>query len=229
MAGMQQLIETLRSTEIFSGLSDSMLETIAANCTRVKRGKGVQFVFQGEPGHTMFVVLKGRVSVTTINEHGDEVFVAERGAGDTIGEMSLLDGSRRSAHVTTSTECELLILERDTFVRCLRESPELALKIMASLVGRIRELTDTVSKKSPVRARLAEQLDRLADQFGVESRAGTRIESGMTKTDLATRVGAAREVVSRALSNLKSDGIVDFDGRIVVVLDRRRLKVEAKK
>ena len=226
---MEQLIQTLRSIALFSGLSDSMLAMIAANCTRVRRGKGIQFVFQGEPGHTMFVVLKGRVSVTAINEHGDEVFLAERGPGDTIGEMSLLDGSRRSAHVTTATECELLILERETFVRCLREEPEVALRIMASLVGRIRELTDTVSKKSPVRARLAEQLDRLADQFGVDSRAGIRIESGLTKTDLATRVGAAREVVSRALSGLRSDGIVDFDGRTIVVLDRRRLKAEAKK
>lgn len=226
---MNQLKEVLRSVELFSGLNESMLETLAANCVRIRRDRGVTVVYQNEPGVQLYVIVKGRVAVIRTNEHGEETFLAERGPGDCFGEMSLLDGSRRFADVKTTTPCEFLMLERDTFMRCLRDSPELALRIMATLVQRIRETDDKMARRAPVRARLAAELGVLADRYGVKVKNGTRIESSMTITELADRIQAAREVVSRTLTALQNDGMVARDGRSIVILDRTRLDVEAAK
>lgn len=217
------IIQVLKSVDLFSGLSPEMLQLVADNCTPIRRKKGATLVHQNEPGSTMYIIIKGRVKVTRTNEHFEEVFLAERGPHDCLGEMSLLDGSRRSADVTPITECEFIALERDPFMRLMRNSPELALKIMATLVSRIREIDEERSRRSPVRARLAKKLCELADQFGVETKQGIRINSPVTRTEMANRINAAREVVSRALSEMRSEGLVSFEGKLIVIRDPQRL------
>lgn len=215
-------VHVLKSVELFSGLSPEMLQMVADNCTPIRRKKGSTIMHQGEPGSTMYVILKGRVKVTYTNEHFEEVFIAERIPHECIGEMSLLDGSPRSADVTATTDCELIVLDREPLIRLLRDSPELALRIMSTLIRRIREF-DKDRGRRPVRAKLAEKLLELAHQFGKETPKGIRIESDMTKTELAKRINAAREVVSRTFADLKDEGIVAQDGKVIVILDKDRL------
>jgi CRP-like cAMP-binding protein len=225
---MSNIAQVLKGVDMFSGLNETMLDMVAANCTPIRRKKGEIIVHQNEPGSTMYVIIRGRVKVTRTNEHFEEIYLAERGPHDCFGEMSLLDGSPRFADVTAVTDCELIVLEREPFIRLLRDSPEVALKIMATLIRRIRETDQKVISRAPVRARLAQELDQLADQYGRESRRGIRIESGMSKTELAVRITAAREVVSRTLSMMRQEGLVEFDGRVIVVLNREKLKRDAK-
>lgn len=218
------IVQVLKNVELFSGLSPEMLQLVADNCTPIRRKKGSTLVHQNEPGSTMYVILKGRVKVTRTNEHLEEVFLAERSVNDCIGEMSLLDGSRRSADVTAITDCDLVVLEREPFMRLLRDSPELALKIMATLVQRIREIDVERSRKAPVRARLARKLCELMDDFGEPAGRGVRITVPISRTEIANRINAAREVVSRAISELRQEGVVADEGKLLIVRQPDRLR-----
>ena len=89
---------------------------------------------EGEPGHDFFVIVEGQATV----DRGGHV-VARLGAGDSFGELALLDRGPRSATVTAASAMRLLVLAELDFSAVLDEVPALAHKLLAALARRLRE------------------------------------------------------------------------------------------
>ena len=94
-------------------------------------------VREGQPGRSMFVVLRGEASVTLAGTPGE---VARLRAGDVFGEMSLLTGEARSATVTAITDCDLLEIDADGFRRVVLENPSVLERVTAVTSIRREEL-----------------------------------------------------------------------------------------
>ncbi|HRF59876.1 MAG TPA: Crp/Fnr family transcriptional regulator [Fimbriimonadaceae bacterium] len=215
----------LKGVYLFQGLSDPQLGSLANSCRRRRHARGDTIVFEGDPGHAMYIVVDGRVAISRINEVGDRVHLANRGPGEHFGEMSLLDGEPRSADVTTEEPTELLVLEREAFLRTLKSSPDTGLRIMAALSRRLRELGDRATRRSPVRERLALLLIDLAEHYPETLPNGAiRIDAAFTRAQLAERIGSRREVVSRELSRLRQEGLIKPAGRGIVIPNLDRLR-----
>ena len=107
---------------------------LLAEVTRVdKHEPGTTIVAEGSPGTAFFVILEGQAKVQV-----GKKAVARLGAGDFFGEISLLDGGRRTASVVAETPMLCLKLGGVHFLRLLNDEPALALKLLRGVAGRLR-------------------------------------------------------------------------------------------
>ena len=126
-------VEALREVGLFVDCSKRELQAIARLCTKVQVDAGFELTTQGGLGLECFVIAEGNASVT-INEQS----VATVGPGDCVGEMSLIDGGRRTATVTALTPMTLYVLSSAEFGSLLDTSPPIVRKTMYSLARRLR-------------------------------------------------------------------------------------------
>lgn len=135
MASKQTKIDHLAKVSLFEGCSKKELDKVARAGDEIVMTPGTVIVDQGQTGREAFVVLRGDVVVKRSGRK-----VATLGAGDVVGELSLLDHGPRTATAICETECELLVIDQRHFRAVLEEVPTLAIKLLATLAGRIRDL-----------------------------------------------------------------------------------------
>lgn len=134
MASKTHHLDSLKSVTLFSNCSKKELEKVARASDEVKMTEGTLIADQGQMGREAFVILKGEV---TVKRNGRKV--ATLGAGDVVGEMSLLDKGPRTASVVAATDVELLVIDSRRFLAVIDDIPSIAHKLLAALAGRIRE------------------------------------------------------------------------------------------
>lgn len=225
--GAGGVLELLRSVPLFAGLDAGALEPLAAACRRRRYRVRETLFHEGDPGHTLYIVLSGHVSIQRVNELGQIVPIATRGPGEWIGELSLLDGKPRSADVETVDACELLALDRDAFLGCMDRTPGMARSIIRCLAARLREAADAAdaTRSLDVAGRIGACLLDLAEAHGRPGpRGGTLIDHRLTQADLADRVGTTRETVNRVLARLRAIGTLEVASGRIVVRDAARLR-----
>jgi Cyclic nucleotide-binding domain/TLC ATP/ADP transporter len=133
----------LRAIQIFQDLSVSELAAVASVTEEVVYPAGEVVIREGEPGDTMYLIIKGEVSVTKRQqgeEASHEIELDRIRAGDYFGEMALFEDVVRSATVRTAEESRLLVLNKQEFTEIVREYPQIALHICRVLSDRIRRL-----------------------------------------------------------------------------------------
>ena len=132
----------VKGINIFEGLSVSELAAIASITEELDCGKDEFVIKEGEAGETMYLIIKGAVSVLkgVEKEGAREIELARMGAGDYFGEMALLEDTVRSASIKTAEDSRFLVLHKQEFTEIVREYPQIALHICRALSSRIREL-----------------------------------------------------------------------------------------
>jgi CRP/FNR family transcriptional regulator, cyclic AMP receptor protein len=178
----------------------------------------VMVVSEGDDTHSLYLILEGKVKVFTSEEDGREALLCTQGPGEYFGEMSLFDDAPRSASVMTLERTKLAMLAREDLLRCLQSHPGIALALIGELVGRVRRLTEQVHDLAllDVYGRLTRLLEAAA-----ESRDGERvIEPRPTHQELASRIGASREMVTRILGDLVRGGYVRLDGGRLILQEK---------
>src|SRR5690349_6113561 len=109
------VIELLRSTDLFSELSEPELAKVARLLKEQRVSENEVIFREGEPGDGMFIVLQGRVRIASIDHAGRERVLAFYGPGEFFGDIAVLTGAPRSATATASSDVRLLQLRRDDF------------------------------------------------------------------------------------------------------------------
>ncbi|MGC8666930.1 MAG: Crp/Fnr family transcriptional regulator [Chthonomonadales bacterium] len=216
----------LKQVPIFSALDEDALAVLSTHCRRRSFPAGEAIFHEGDPGHTLYVIVRGRVSIQTITASGEVVHIAERGPGEPFGELSLIDGKPRMADAVTSEACDVLVLDREGFLLAIEESPRIALSIMATLADRLRQAADHQEsfRELNVTGRLSEFLLGLLQTHGSPTASGQRIDVRFSQQEIAERIGATRETVNRALANLRRVGAIRMEGRAIVVVNPAKLR-----
>ena len=200
-----------------AAIRESLLRTVAEQGRIATFPKGTLIIREGERGDTMFVILVGRVKVFSSNREGKEVILDVHGPGEPLGEMALDEGLR-SASVVTLEPTTCSVISRDTLRRFIADNPDFALQLIAKLIQRTRIAVENVKRLAllDVYGRLTALLSSITPgQAGV----GVLTER-MTQQELAERVGASRDMVSRILHDLAHDGYVSIRSRRIEVLKR---------
>lgn len=134
MADVSSTMEYIKKVPIFSTLPRKELEWIARAIKERTYEPGAVIVKQGDPGVGFFLIAEGRVEVTH-----DGHKLREMGPGEFFGEMALMEERIRTATVTAKERTRCLQLVRWDFRAMLKENPELAVKMLEVVVGRMRE------------------------------------------------------------------------------------------
>lgn len=218
---------TLGELELFHGLSPEELAHLNGLLRSSIVPAGTNFITVEQPGEVVYVVLEGTVKIYVSHEDGREVILAFLGRGDTVGEMSLIDSSGRSANVVTTEKARLLWMDRNTFQTCLRSMTSLANNLVRLLSIRLRFANEQIQALCTldVAGRVARQILALADRYGSREAGGqVTIPLRLTQSDLGEIVGASRERVNQVVVELKQRGLIAVqpDHRIRV-LNRKEL------
>jgi CRP/FNR family transcriptional regulator, cyclic AMP receptor protein len=179
--------------------------------------KNVLLISEGDQSDVMFVLLRGRVRAFSMGASDREITFATDGPGGYFGEMSL-DGGPRSASVVTLEPCVCSVVQRATALRLVAENPEVALHLLRSVIGRARFATDSARNLAlhDVYGRLIRVLDDMAQS---SVRDGTRLLfERLTHLELARRIGASREMVSRVMKDLQRGGYIEVRAGGIVLL-----------
>lgn len=198
-------------------LSSVELATIGARGITRKHAKNTIVVSEGDTTDGLFIVLEGRVKVFVSDAEGHEVILGTHGPGEYFGEMAL-DAGPRSASVITLEPCQLLIVPKDDFRQFVENNPAFAFSLIGKLIARVRALTENVKSLAlmDVYGRVARLLLELAE----ERDSVLVIAERLTQQEIANRVGASREMVSRILKDLSTGGYLT-QSREGIVLHRR--------
>jgi CRP/FNR family cyclic AMP-dependent transcriptional regulator len=180
------------------------LQRLAARGVVKRFRSGTQFITEGEPGDTLYIVLEGRLRTFSECADGREVRYAEYGPGDYVGEMSL-DGGLRAANVATLTPCRLAKVTRATLQAHLAEEPAFAFELLAKAIRRARAATVGLREiaLNDVYGRLKRRLDETA---GPDPGGGRVIAAPPSHATLAASIGCTRSMVSRVLKDLERGG-----------------------
>jgi CRP/FNR family transcriptional regulator, cyclic AMP receptor protein len=212
--------EALRQARLFSALPESTLHELLQACVRLKRSEGETLFYENEAGDTLFLLVRGRVAIER-DFGGGSVQIAQRGPGECLGELTLLDGAARSATVVCLQDCELLQLGRSAFHACLRQSPELALGIVAVLSTRLREATQALAQTQVLD--LKERLSAYLVAQSQRESSGHWVYRRTRDSEIARSIGAQRESVSRKLKEMHAQGWIERTTNTIVLKDREKL------
>ena len=190
---------------------------IFASLVREQRyPRGALIVRQGDPGDALFIVRSGAVKVAVVGVDGREVILGTLGPTEHFGELALIDGQPRSAHVVATESTALFVLRRDEFRAEVERMPRVAWALLEELSRRLRDadakITGLVLLDVPGRvARLI--LDRAQGE-------PPTVQKAPTHEMIAQMIGASRETVSRAMKELSETGLIQTERRAITIVDR---------
>lgn len=179
----------------------------------------------GTAPQSLFLILTGSVSVLVEDEDGREMVLAYLNAGEFFGEMGLFpDQQVRTAVVRTRTATLLAEVSYTAFRAFVREQPDIMFEVAGQLAARLRDTSGRLRDLTfvDVAGRLARTLMDLAAQPDAKVHArGTLVK--VSRQEIARIVGCSREMAGRVLKKLEEDGVVQSQGRSIIVLASGRL------
>ncbi len=193
---------------------DRYLEALTATGTIRTYPKHALLIQEGDRSDQLYVVLSGRLKVFLSDSDGKEIVIDTLGPRQLFGEMAM-EGEPRSASVMTTEVCKLIVIQRDQFKQFLADNPDAAYALIVTLIRRARNLTRTIGSLAllDVYGRVARLLlDNAAEENGT-----LVVAERMTQQELAKRIGASREVVSRILTDLREGGYIGTESDRMVI------------
>ena len=202
--------QTLAKVPIFSGLTEGELSFLAQRAVPRSYSAGQSVFGEGEPCSGLYVVESGHVRIFKSSANGREQVLSIDGPGSSIAELPVFDGGNYPASVTAIDDATLLFVSKQDFQALCLAHPQVALKVLRVVGARLRRLVGIIEELSftTVRHRLASFLLRLAQKEGKRSAAGVEITLPASNQELASHIGTVRELVSRNLSRLQAEGML---------------------
>jgi CRP/FNR family cyclic AMP-dependent transcriptional regulator len=202
------------STAQLSGISDGFVRQLAALGRVRTYPKNTVFITEGDSSDSVFVILSGRVKVFISDTEGHEMILDTQGPGEYVGEMAL-DGKPRSASVMTLEPSSFAVVGREPVREAIRKNPDFALDMIGKIIDRARIATSSVKDLAllDVYGRVA----RLLLNMAVDAGGKLQIPEKITQQEIAERVGASRDMVSRIFRDLTQGGYITVENRIITI------------
>ena len=210
----------LRSCRLWRDASDRRIAALARNATIREVTRGESLAVEGDIAESFGVVVSGRARVFYLGADGRQITFEELGVGEPLAAVAALAGGRYPANIDATTDGTVAFLRRETLFELLATEPVVSRNLIASLANKVVNFTSVIQTLAlDVPSRLARYLFQRALASGTTTIEGLRVELGMSKGELASALGTVPETLSRAFARLKDDGILDVQGRTVIVYD----------
>ena len=218
---VRNTIEILRQAELFSGLDDEILGLLASHASERRLARDEILFIAGDPAVGFYVIAEGALRAYRSGADGREQVMHVERAVTTLAEVAVFDGGSYPSTVAAEEPARVFLIRKDDIISACIRHPALALaaaKLMATRLRKCAELVESLSLRE-VGQRVASLFLAEAISRGVKTDHGTRFAQQLTHSQLAARIGTVREVVTRTISRLQSQGLVRVDGKNVTVPD----------
>jgi CRP/FNR family transcriptional regulator, cyclic AMP receptor protein len=207
----------LRNHPIFGELRSDLFERLSSHAVRRSVRSGTTIFTRGDAGACLFAICSGTIKISAPSPNGRSAIFNLISEGAVFGEIALLDGLPRTADATAVTDCELMVIERRDFVPLIHEQPEIGLRLIEVLCGRLRQTTgqleDIMFLDLP--GRLAKTLLQLAKSSKPTSR-GPKV--ALTQSDIGKIIGISRESTNKQLRTWQDRNWLRLERGGIVIL-----------
>jgi len=209
----------LQQVPLFSGLSESELDEIIAITTKRSYPKNNVIINEGDDTDSLYLIISGKVKVVLSDEDGKEITISILEPNEYFGELALIDNEPRSARVVTTEQCQFCMISQTDFNRVLDNNPSLVRNLLKGLSTRLREANKNIESLA-----LMDVYGRVAGtllKFAKPEENGTKvIREKLTQKEIASMVGASREMVSRIFKDLTIGGYITVESGVITINDK---------
>ncbi len=220
--------DLLNKIALFRGLWPEHLFGLEGLLHRQRFLAGSTIMTVKQVGEVVYIILDGTVKIHIEQDDGTDVVISILGAGDIVGEMSLLESGRRCASVVTLEDSTLLWMDRAAFRRCLDTMPILTYNLACLLAERLRLADERIQSLAAceVEARVARRLLAFAARYGRPVAGGeVLIPIRLTQGDIASMVGASRECVNKIMVSYKERKFISVSADYRIAVHNRQALV----
>ena len=221
-------LAVLKRVPIFSSLTEQEFAFLTSHLLQRKYAAGELIFGEGDPCAGLYVVQSGNVRIFKSSAGGREQVLSIDGPGSSIAELPVFDGGNYPASAQAVSDSTLLFFSRQDFQALCLQHPQVALKVLRVVGGRLRRLVGIIEELSftTVRHRLIALLVRLGKSEGTRNGDAITLTLPANNSELAAQIGTVRELVSRNLSRLQSEGLIQVDNRKLDIPSLKRLEAE---
>lgn len=214
-----------KSESVLADLPAADLELLTANKSEQVYKKGEIIFREGGYPSGIFYIKSGKVKKYKLDSDAKEHIIYVANTGELLGYHAILSDGRYPDGAAALEESKIAFIPREDFLETLNQSKLLSAHLLKTLSHEFAVLANSLSMfaQKSVRERLALQLIVLREKYKVNFHAGMPVEINMSREDLASLVGTARENVIRVLAEFKMDKILETKGRKIIVLDVSKL------
>ncbi|MEG6586554.1 Crp/Fnr family transcriptional regulator [Dendrosporobacter sp. 1207_IL3150] len=219
-------IQYLRNIPVFCSLPEEQLLQIHKNTNEKMYRKGTVIFIEGDPGKGFHYVKSGKVKIVRITDDGREHIIKIMGAGEIFAEVLLFNNRPYPATAISVDDSCIGLINNLDLEKLILSNNEMALQLIKALSQRLLYAQQKIKNLAlnDVTARTAEVLLRLSSEHGqVKANGQVEVNLELSRQDLASLVGTTRETVTRTLSALKKDKVIDFAGQKVIIIDSAAL------
>jgi CRP/FNR family transcriptional regulator len=220
---IERRVEVLAKSALFQNLPTNALAEVAARGSERKLRQGQILFTANEPANGLYVVLSGSVRAFRENVDGREQTIHVERAGGLLAEVAVCPSS-----TVAEEDSEVLFLAKEDLHRFMLQHPETALTALALMAKKLRNVASLVEQLAlkDVSQRLATFLLEEAQRNTPKLRDGVSFSLPLSPTQLASRLGTVREVITRGLQKLALQGIIEIRGHRMVVLNVKALRAQ---
>lgn len=205
---------SLNTIPLFSGLQDTDLRALDNKALVRTFRKHTIIINEGDLTDSLYLILSGRVKVYLSDKSGKELILDIKGPGEYFGEM-VLDEGPRSASVMTLEPSQFAIIARNDFKDFLLKHPVVALHIIQNLIKLARGLNESV--RSLAMLDTYGRVARMLLELATEQEGKLVIPTKLTQQEMASRVGASREMINRILRDLTVGGYIKVEEGFITI------------
>lgn len=214
-----------KSESILNDLPEADLLLLTSNQSVQTCKKGEIIFREGAYPDGIFYVTNGKIKKYKVDKDGKEQIIYVVNSGELFGYHAILAEDRYPDYAAALEESTVVFIPKEDFLKTLEQSAVLSKLLLKTLSHEFAVLANSITMftQKSVRERLAMQLIVLREKYKINVHSGEPVEINMSRDDLASLVGTARENVVRTLSEFKGEKIVETKGRKIIVTDVNKL------
>ena len=216
--------ETLSRVELFRSLTPEQISRLDTRCIWRRANAKEWILDYQDEGADVFFLISGVVRVMIRSVAGRETILRDINAGEFFGELAAIDGQARSASILAITEATIAKMAAPTFLEMVTSHPDVCLQLLRLVTGQVRMLANRINEFTTlgIRDRLYLDLLRLSrpDRENVKQ---AIVSPPPLHADLAGRISTRRETVTKELSAMEREGLLQRRRGALVILDVPRL------
>jgi CRP/FNR family transcriptional regulator len=227
---LERRVNVLAKSALFQDLPQSVIAELAVHVVERKLRQGQILFTANEPARGLYIVLSGSVRAFRENIEGREQTIHVEHAGGTLAEVAVFDGGPYPSTAVADEDSEVLFVATEDVRRFMLDHPQAALTAVSHMAKKLRiiaSLAEQLALKD-VGQRLATLLLEEARHAAPKLQDGVSFSLPLSHSQLASRLGSVREVVTRALHKLVQSGVIETHGHRIVVLNVRALIAQAE-
>lgn len=203
-----------QKVSIFEKLDEMELKELTSKIKNKKYSKSEIIFFEGDNPSKLFLINSGRVKVYKYNKEGKEQIFYILSEGDFVGDASIFTDESMKYNAEAIEDTSICELSKEDFKDIIQQNPNIALKVLKTAyerIDRLQELITSLTTKD-IESRIAGLLLGFIKDFGSPREDGIEMEIPFSREDLANYIGVTRETISRKLSIMQEEGILEMRG-----------------